>query len=78
MNLYILRQDTNNDYDTYDACVVCAENPEEAIKISPSSNEWGYKYTSWAFKIEEVKCQLIGIADPSIEKGIVLASFNAG
>lgn len=37
-----------------------------------------YKHTAWAYKPEQVEIQIIGIADPTIEKGIVLASFNAG
>ena len=37
MNLYLLTQYTNDNYDTYDSCVVCAENPKEAKKIHPGN-----------------------------------------
>ena len=30
MKLYLLSQDDNNDYDTYDSIVVCAESEEDA------------------------------------------------
>jgi len=36
MKLFLLKQDIVNDYDTYDSCVVAAENEEEARKIHPS------------------------------------------
>ena len=58
MNLYLLTQDVNMGWDTYDSAIVCAESEEEAVKIHPNGE--------------------IGVADESIEKGVVLASFNAG
>jgi hypothetical protein len=77
MKLYKLSQDTNNWYDTYDSCIVAAENKEEAVKINPSG-KWGEKYSSWCFSVEDVECQYIGEAAEHITKGVVLASFNAG
>ena len=35
MKLWLLSQDKNNDYDTYDSCVVVAENEEDAKKFAP-------------------------------------------
>ena len=77
MNLYYLWQDENKDYDTYDSCVVCAENEEEAKSIHPDEN-WGWRSCTWASSVENVKCELIGIATDNVEKGVVIASFNAG
>ena len=93
MNLYLLTQDTVRGYDTYDSCVVCAESEEEAQKIVPCSY-YQYidgvlcdtiigrpidKYDlGWPSHQSEVKVKLIGIADPSVEKGVVIASYNAG
>lgn len=37
MNIYKLSQNVNHDYDTYDSCVVCAENEESAKRIHPST-----------------------------------------
>lgn len=86
MNLYKLSQSTNNDYDTYDSCVVCAENEHEAKTIHPSSfakedwflrvDEW--RSNTWATCLEDVKCELIGVSSENIKPGLVLASFNAG
>lgn len=81
MNLYLLEQDVNMDWDTYDSVIVCAESEEEAVKIHPDGEIWGTVYRwdyTWAENPSLVKCRKIGVADKSIEKGVVLASFNAG
>lgn len=36
MNIYLLEQSINDDYDTYDSCVVIAENEPLAREIHPS------------------------------------------
>jgi hypothetical protein len=74
MNLYLISQDVNTDYDTYDAAVVAAETEEEARNISPR----GYiSLSTWA-PVEKVQVELIGKAIKGTEVGIILASFNAG
>lgn len=92
MNLYLLSQDVNNGYDTYDSCVVAAPNESAAIRIHPSSysedsfNEvtrsWdkgrSYYYKDWADTCDQVSCRLIGKAEDGIVFGVVCASFNAG
>ena len=35
MNLYLLTQDVNVGWDTYDSAIVCAESEAEAVKIHP-------------------------------------------
>jgi hypothetical protein len=85
MNLYLLTQDENTGYDTYDSMVVAAESESAAAIIHPSSyisygdGEWRWSDDSgsWATKPENVTCKLIGKAEPGI-KGVVLTSFNAG
>lgn len=44
MKLYLISQNVNNGYDTYDSAVVCAETEEEArmIPISISYNMGWY------------------------------------
>lgn len=87
MNIYKISQGVNNDYDTYDSAIVCAENEEEAKKIHPRG-EYDYKeknddikeeenYGSWAKK-EFVEVEYIGVAKEGLEKGVIVASFNAG
>lgn len=79
MNLYLLTQSTNRDYDTYDSCVVCAPDADTARTIQPNDRppcKWPVR-SSWA-PAEDVKVTLIGVADPSVKPGSVLASYNAG
>jgi len=85
MKLYVISQSENNDYDTYDSAVVCAENEEEARKIHPSEyaeDKWWEKpkdpYSPWATKLENVDVKYIGEATEGVEPGIIIASFNAG
>jgi hypothetical protein len=88
MNLYLLKQNVNNDYDTYDSVVVAAETEEEAQKIHPNEffrlnhdspwYETEHRYSTWAFKLKDVKVTFLGVAKEGIESGVILASFNAG
>ena len=81
MNLYLITQSVNNDYDTYDSAVVAAESEEKAKTIHPAGyKDWDGKaadYGSWC-GIEHVEVELIGVATGSIESGVMCASFNAG
>lgn len=79
MNIYLLTQDENNHYDTYDSMVVAASSEEAARNVNPSIYGWGSRYTGWASKPENVNVELIGIATRDYEDGeIILSSFNAG
>lgn len=71
LKLYLIEQNINNDYDTYDSAVVI-EASEEDARYTPV----GELYT-WA-EPDYVKVTYIGIACASSAAGIVLASFNAG
>ena len=73
MKLYLISQDVNNDYDTYDSAVVAAESEEEARRIVPGGEYLGL----WVIP-EHVKVVFIGEAAPGIGSGVVLGSFNAG
>lgn len=84
MNIYVISQETNNNYDTYSEAVVCAPSIEVAKTIHPNGNmllteeDWKYYGYLWCSKIEEVKCKFIGCACFGIEQGVVVASFHAG
>ena len=73
MKLYLISQDVNRDYDTYDSAVVAAKNKETARNIPVG----GTRSDSWA-NPEDVKVVLIGTAIKGMAQGTVLASFNAG
>ena len=83
MNLYLLLQNDNRGYDTYDSLVVAAISSEDASQIGPSEDyfreQGSYHYDrTWARSPESVKVTLIGVAIEGTERGIILTSFNAG
>ena len=79
MKLWIISQNENNDYDTYDSAVVAAETEDEARVTMPSEfEEFGKAYGAWCSGPDKVKVELIGKAVSGTEAGVVLASFNAG
>ncbi len=80
MKLYMLTQNDNTGYDTFDACIVCAENEKDAKTITPigevySENE---EWADWALSAENISCIEIGEANEKQVRGVILASFNAG
>lgn len=91
MNLYLLMQNDETGYDTYDSCVVVAKTEEAARMIYPNGNiygdrsydhnKWHNRYPSgdWTTDPEKVSVTLIGKAAKDLkENSVVIASFNAG
>jgi hypothetical protein len=83
MNLYMLTQEVNTGYDTYDSAIVAAESEDDARNIYPTGGvqvNWRERgsFSVWANEPEQVKVELIGIAADHIKHGVILASFNAG
>lgn len=80
MNLYLISQHENNDYDTYDSAVVVAESAEAARLIHPSGDGWDeFNRHAWATCPEHVKIKYLGKADELLKaEEIICASFNAG
>ena len=82
MNLYLISQNHNNDYDTYDSAVVVAESAESAKRMHPSSGQLDVKQTmfsrnDWA-NPEYVEVVYLGKADIIDGRKVICASFNAG
>ena len=77
MNLYLISQTVNNNYDSYDSAVVAAESEEKARLIHPAAYNEAWMGASWC-KPEDVQVQLIGVAVDGTVAGIICASFNAG
>lgn len=80
MKLYLLTQNDNRKYNTYDSCLVCAENEEDARTITPSGDIFveNEKWGSWAKKASAIFCEEIGEANKKQTRGVIIASFNAG
>jgi hypothetical protein len=72
MKLWLISQDFNSGWDTFDSAVVAADSEEEArnTQVDPYGGAW--------CKPEHVQVRLIGEALPLTSAGVVLASFNAG
>jgi len=89
MNIYLISQNENNDYDTFDKAVVVTESEEQAKQIDPAT-VWAFNHIScfmnwtkysyhWASSPANVAVKYIGVADPSYtEPTVICASFNAG
>lgn len=78
MNLYLISQTENHNYDTYDAAVVRAESEEDARSIHPNSAfPWSDDLEDWASSPSKVKVVLLAENVDGV-RGVVLASFNAG
>lgn len=80
MKIYLLSQSDNNEYDTYDSIVVCAENKADALTINPEGLPFVEveRFGNWAKKKSSIKCKEIGIANKKQKRGVILASYNAG
>ena len=85
MKLWLISQDTNNGYDTYDSAVVAAETQDAAKLIHP--NRYGDEvvklpeelksYSTWA-SLPNISATYLGEAADGTEPGVICASFNAG
>ena len=87
--IYLISQNENNPWDTYDSAVVVAPDEETARKINPGSigdseelfmteKDWSYKYNSWCSSEEKVVVKCLGDASKDQKIGVVCSSFNAG
>jgi hypothetical protein len=81
MKLWIIKQNMNNDYDTYSDAVVCADTEEEARLIHPNGyDDWDgtdNTFSTWC-GYKDVVVEYIGEAKEGLKKGVVCASFHAG
>ena len=79
MNLYLITQSENNDYDTYDSVIVAASTEDVARNTHPSAGGWEHSAHTWASSPDKVSVELIGTTDKEYGDGeLILASFNAG
>ncbi len=78
MNLYLIEQSENDDYDTYDSAVVCAPDEATAKRMHPDGRQLETECSSsWVTDPDLVDCTFLGVsADPT--QRVVCASFNAG
>jgi hypothetical protein len=82
LHIFLLNQNTNNKYDTYESAVVIAKNEEEARLIHPDGNIFTFKrewdMRSWVSP-DQVKVQLVGVAGHNWQEGdVVIANYHSG
>lgn len=90
MKLYLVIRTDPVGYDEYDSAVVAAEDEDTARLIHPSgdfvwngtkwrhpTSTWDYVSDTWADPASLI-VEEIGLAHPSLIRGVVCASFNAG
>jgi hypothetical protein len=91
MNIYLIHQTVNDDYDTYGSAVVVANSEEEARNMHPfglhwMDNAWRYSdgkkashgLTDWTTPANVI-VELIGVADKKYkQRTIIDANFRAG
>jgi hypothetical protein len=78
MNLYLIAQSVNTDYDTYDSAVVAAKTASEAKKTLPNNMYSIFDVLEVWSNSKDVKVKYIGRAKSGTKQGVILASFNAG
>ena len=66
MKLYLLTQDANQSDETFDACVVVAEDEEAARNVHPFG-DWD-RVDVWTYTPEEVDVTYLGEAREDLEK----------
>lgn len=80
LNLYLLEQYDKTSGSVFAPCVVCAENETEAKNTHPANesyssvDQWSeFRNFYWARSPEMVDATLIGVADASIQKGVLFS-----
>ncbi len=81
MKLFLISQNENTAYETYDSAVVVAPDEETARNMDPSDGtvitKWDRMW-KWAKSASSVKVEYLGEAADELEQGVVCASYNAG
>jgi hypothetical protein len=75
MNIYLITQNVNTGWDTYDAMVVVAK--DEKIAKELTIEDRSHDTLTWT-KFEYLQCTLLGEAVKGSEEKIVFQSYNAG
>ena len=79
MRLFLISQNVNNGYQTYDSAVVAAEYAEDAAYMHPcggtlEEHSWRGEWAAF----DDVMAQYLGEAHMGMRQGVICASYNAG
>ena len=85
MKIYLISQNENQRWDTYDSAVVYAPDEETARNIDPGRGlkiKWDDDETHfsnyWCREPKNVKVEYLGEANDEFGQGVICASFHAG
>lgn len=80
MNLYKILQDINCEFETYDSAVVAATTEKEAQNMHPEGGTLKELAGDWVRvdQREYVTVEFLGKAETGTNKGVIVASYNAG
>lgn len=78
MKLFLIYQEQNSGYDTYDSAVVVAPDEETARRMCPDGGgSNGYNPWTWTAP-EYVSVNYLGEAAEGLPEGFVCKSYNGG
>ena len=91
LNIYLLTQNTNRGYDTYDSCMVVAPDEAMARLLHPRGDRyWNGRRWAWVDETpgyadeagwtnpDNVKVEHVGVTLAGRPVGVLCASYNAG
>lgn len=82
MKLFLISQNENEAWDTYDAAVVCAPDAKTAANMNPQTGQpmnWlSTERPEWCSGPQKVEVRYLGEACDDIAPGIICASYGGG
>ena len=76
MKLWLISQDENPGYYTYDSAVVAAETEDAARNVRPDGSDWSENCDAWASSPKKVSVRRIGTAVGCRSGEVICASLN--
>jgi hypothetical protein len=83
MKIWLISQEVNNGWDTFDSAVVTANTKNEARYIHPCKEKQNWNgiqksdYDGWCNALDVI-VEYIGIAKEGTKKGVILSSYHSG
>jgi hypothetical protein len=92
LKLFLVSRTDKISYDEYDSMVVAAASDDDARRMTPSPLYDRYKtetgvflheddngrLNAWPMRLSTLSVRYIGVAEPGLKPGVIIASFNAG
>lgn len=76
--IFLVSQNVNDGYDTYDSFVIACDDEDQAKNTPPYGEQFDSDCCSTWTHPDNVEVKLIGVTDLYNENTVICASFNAG